>query len=99
MRAGDIEIRIRGARFADVDGSRLLEAVAKVAALFPGTRLEKVGPTSFLLRPYVTARPQFSGFDESAVATLAGMLATSQDTADHLIFDVITSTTPKENKP
>lgn len=99
MHAGDIEIRIRGARFADVDGSRLLEAVAKVAALFPGTRLEKVGPTYFLLRPHATARPQFSRFDESAVANLASALATSNDTADHLIFDVLTSTTPKENKP
>jgi hypothetical protein len=51
MRRGDIEIRIKGARFSDVDADKLLQMVRDVAKLWPGTELIATHPTYFVLRP------------------------------------------------
>lgn len=54
MQRGDIEIRIRGARFADVDADKLGRMVSELAKLWPGTRLITVRANYFVLRPKST---------------------------------------------
>lgn len=50
MRRGDIEIRIRGGRFADLDAPQLLGLMSDLARRFPGRELVKARATSFILR-------------------------------------------------
>lgn len=51
MQRGDIEIRIRGARFADVTPEQLLEMVRSVMRIYPNTDLVSTRATAFVLRP------------------------------------------------
>ncbi len=51
MRAGDIEIRIRGHGLDDIPNDQLLEFAAAAARLFPGAELVRARQNCIVLRP------------------------------------------------